>query len=164
MCPNPSAFRRHELLSSSLFLDAATPQDRVWAADLALRSGVCAAVVVDGSGFSMCATRRLQLATEAGGALAMGGVCLLARPPREEKELSAATTRWVVRRAVGPAEVRRWSVELLRCKGMQPSALHAVSRPWVVEHDHATGDLRMAADLRDGLGKTQAGQAVARTA
>lgn len=147
---------RGALLAASLFIDARSTADRVWAAELALRSGVCAAVIADGSGFDLSDTRRLQLAAEAG-ARAGGGLCLLARPPWETCELSAAATRWLVRRAASPNFQRRWSVELLRCKGMQPSSLAAMGRPWVVERDDATGSLRVVADVRDGRGQEAAG-------
>ena len=142
--PNSSALA-HRVASQSIFVDAPTPFERIWATDLALRLSPHTVVVADGSGFDMAATRRLQLATQAS-----GGLCLLARPPWEVSELSAATTRWMVRRAVSPIHTRRWTVELLRCKGMQPSAL-ANLRPWTVEHDHATRSLRVVSDVGNGL-------------
>lgn len=127
-------------LSRCLVVRAASAADRLWAADLALRGGVV--VVADGSGLDLPATRRLQLAAEAG-----GGLCLLARPAREEKELSASATRWRVECAPSPTMNRRWRVGLLRCKGMRPGG----AREWVVEH--ATGALRVAPDLRDRPGE-----------
>lgn len=148
--------RGGDLLTSSLFVDARSQQERLWTTDLALRCGVCAVVIADGSGFDLSDTRRLQLAAEAGARLG-GGLCLLARPPWEAHELSAAATRWLVRRAVSPNSRRRWSVELLRCKGMQPSSLDALRRPWVVERDDATGALCVVTDVRDGLGEKAAG-------
>lgn len=152
------------VLERSLFVRARSPGDRLWAIDLALRSPAVAGVVADGSGFDMASTRRLQLAAEAG-----GGVCLLARPPWESAELSAASTRWLVRhaadapsRAHGAAPpaafgtflsnsiTRRWTVELLRCKGLRPTAGGA--RRWTLERDHATRRLRVVPDLRGGSG------------
>ena len=65
----------------------------------------------------MVATRRIQLAAEGGRALA-----LLARPPWEAGVLSAAATRWNVRRKASPdgaSLVPAWELELLRCKGAQ---------------------------------------------
>jgi hypothetical protein len=58
-------------------------------------------VVADISGFDLAATRRLQLAAEAGRALA-----LLTRSNREIKQLSAATTRWLVEPFVMPVDPR----------------------------------------------------------
>jgi hypothetical protein len=151
-----------ELLAASLFIrcggtareDAAI---RLWAAELAVRSGACTMVVADASSFSRVATQRLLL-----GSAAAGCVCVLARPAREARTLSAATTRWRVRRAyadelagggsalvpgsmpgsisgqmpgslptVSSFDLSRaagWTAQLLRCKGMQPaSALHGAS-------------------------------------
>jgi len=64
---------------------------RVWAADRTLRANVAAAVVIDGSGLALGEVRRLQLAAEAGGALA-----LLARPTRDAGVTSSAASRWLV--------------------------------------------------------------------
>ncbi len=108
-----------QLFSRSLLLDPAHDEARLWAIDGALRCPGVAAIVADGSTLSMVATRRLQLAAAEGGALA-----LIARPPWEARELSAATTRWRVRRA--PRSPRpdarvpmRWQLQLLRAKGLQ---------------------------------------------
>lgn len=102
------------LLSRSLFVDAA--RHRPWAIEAALRCPSVAAVVADGSGLDMRATRRMQLAAEAGRSFG-----LLARPAREERELSAAATRWRVRRSLRrDADPRpRWTIELLRCKSVR---------------------------------------------
>ncbi len=100
------------LLRRSVLVDAETAARRTWALDLALRCPSVTAVVADASGLDMAATRRLQLAAEAG-----GGLGLLARPPREERELSAASTRWRVRRARSEsAGGPRWTLAMLRCK------------------------------------------------
>ncbi len=148
----PSLFQTHGVpgLDRSVFVRAGSVVDRLWACDLALRSGV-AAVVVDGSGFNLIATRRLQLAAEAGAAL-----CLLARPPWERFELSAAATRWLVSNRASSSMMRRWTVELLRCKGMQPAA-HA-TRVWVLERDRATRRLRVAIDILDRPREETAGE------
>jgi hypothetical protein len=136
-------------LDRCLFVRATRPADRLWAADLALRSRAVAAVVADGSSFDLAATRRLQLAAEAG-----AGLCLLARPAWERAELSAAATRWLISRVPSSSMNRRWTVGLLRCKGLQPAA-HA-QRAWTLERDHATGALRLVPDLRDRPGETEA--------
>jgi hypothetical protein len=149
-----------ELLAASLFIrcggtareDAAI---RLWAAELAVRSGACTMVVADASSFSRVATQRLLL-----GSAAAGCVCLLARPAREVRTLSAATTRWRVRRAyadelagggsgcstVSSFDLSRaagWTAQLLRCKGMQPaSALHGASderHAWLLRTFHHVG-------------------------
>ncbi|HYF15377.1 MAG TPA: hypothetical protein VD971_09935 [Phycisphaerales bacterium] len=134
------------LLARSLFVHAQHASERLWAADLSLRSRV-AAVIADGRAFDLRATRRLQLAAEAGGSM-----CLLARPPWEAGVLSAAATRWMVSFLRSPTMTRRWSVELLRCKGMQPD--DRARRARVLELDRATRALRVAPDVLDGLGET----------
>jgi protein ImuA len=124
----------------------------LWATDLALRSRAAALVIADGSGFDLAATRRLQLAAEAG-----DGLCLLARPPWEQRELSAAATRWLVSCAPPQSTNQRWTVQLLRCKGQQPAS--NLQRVWILEQDHATGALRVAADVLDRSGEAEAGEA-----
>jgi len=139
------------LLERSVFVDVAGDAERVWATDLALRCPGAQAVVADGSGLSMSAGRRLQLAAEAGNALG-----LLARPAQEAGAISAARTRWLVR----PAPVKGqesgvmespdgpgWAVELLRCKGMRPG--EGGARRWVVRWRDATGDVHLDADAGD---------------
>ncbi len=134
---------KDDLRGRSLFVDARRPEERVWAIDLALRCRAVAVVVADGSGLGMAESRRLQLAAAGGAGGAGGGgggsgsaMAFLARPPWEERELSAARTRWRVspRRTEGNGQA--WTVELLRCKGLQPEE---DARRWVVRRDHATG-------------------------
>jgi hypothetical protein len=127
----------YRAVDRSLFVRVMRPDERLWATDLALRSGAAAAVIADGSGLNLAGTRRLQLASEAGGAL-----CLLARPPWEQSLLSAASTRWLVRFCSSSVATRRWTVELLRCKGMQPAAesmgCATSGGLWILERHHAT--------------------------
>ncbi len=109
---------------------------RAWAMDVALRSPAACVVVGDGRGLSMADTRRLQLA-------AARVPLLLARPVRELRELSAARTRWLV--APSPSSTSthdlstRWSVELLRSKGVRPA--EASARPLGADLDHDSGTL-----------------------
>lgn len=139
------------LLESSLFLCNLRAEDRLFAAVLVLRSRGAAAVVVDGSGFDLTATRRLQHAAESGQA-----VCLLLRPPWNQELLSAARTRWRVGSAASADRSRqRWIVELLRCKGLPPSRSE-YGRRWILERDHATGDVVVATHLGDGCGAAPA--------
>lgn len=122
------------LLGRSVFVDPPTREDRLWAIDQALRSPAVATVVADGRGLTMAASRRLQLACEAGGAMG-----LLSRPLHERSELSAATTRWLVQpepahepESCEPA----WTIELLRRKGLRPIVEGA--RRWTVRVEDAT--------------------------
>lgn len=155
-------------------------EDRLWAMEESLRiPGVLAVVgeLQGREGVDLTASRRLQLAAGQGGALA-----LLLRPPppglappcegeaaEEETDglvlgASAAATRWHVRGAAAVADAdddsdgadmgrrSRWRLALVRSR---TGARHR----WIVEVDHATGDLALAAPLRDRSGAS--GRAVA---
>lgn len=140
--PYPGALSP-DLLSRSLFLDPPDAGERLWAMDLGLRSrGVCV-VVTDGSGLSMAATRRLQLAA-ASGERVLG---LLARPPWEARELSAARTRWRLTPLPTSTNHPRWTVELLRRKGTRPS--REAARSFVAQWEHETGAVRVVSDVHD---------------
>lgn len=135
---NPS-----RLLTRSIFVRTVGRAECVAATELALRSRTRATVVIDASQFNMTQTRRLQLAAESGVAL-----CLLARPPGDQRQLSAAHTRWLVHAAPSPGRTQRWSVQLLRCKGVQ-SACSETPRLWILERDHATRNVALVADVVD---------------
>lgn len=139
--PYGHALSRAGLLERSLLVDARTAGERVWAAEVALRSQGVACVVADASGLDRVAVRRLQLSAEAGDA-----VGLLARPGSEAGEISSAATRWVVERAAGGGVRQRWTVHLLRCKGVQPTL---GPRAWTLERDHATGAFCVPPALAD---------------
>ena len=127
--------RSRWLLERSLFVDADDDGARLWAIDLALRCRALAAVVADAHGLPMAASRRLQLAAEAGDALA-----LLARPPDELHAPSAAAVRWLVARE--PGEVRpAWRVTLRRAKGASSAAAREAARPFLLEGDPVHGVL-----------------------
>lgn len=143
--PHAHTLARAGLLGRSVLVDAQGPREAAWAADLALRGGGLAAVVADGRGLDMALTRRLQLAAEAG-----GGLALVARPACEARELSAAGTRWMVRPVPSPTAGPRWAVDLLRCKGLRPAAAGGLR--WTVEWDHAQGAVAVPADVADRLG------------
>lgn len=133
------------LLERSLFVTAHDADSRLWAIDLALRSSSVGVVIADGSTFSMAATRRVQLLAKRHQTLA-----LMARPPWEQNELSAAQSRWLIcwephaqtgaKVSLGP----RWSVELLRCKGVQPKQYRGV---WTLEWDSDTSTLNLSAEM-----------------
>jgi len=133
---------RGVLLRQSIFIDPPDDMSRLWAIDLAARCPAVAAVVADGSRLDMAATRRLQLAAEAGSALV-----LCARPPSEIDHLSAATTRWRVRCALSADKIPRWNVELLRCKGMRPDGQWTVE--WRSAQAQAQGGVVVHAALAD---------------
>ena len=133
------------LLMRSLFIDPPDNASRLWAIDLALRSAAVNVVIADGSQLKMAEARRLQLAAERGRALA-----LLARPSWEGAELSAASTRWRVRRSPSSSSAPRWIVELLRCKQAQgrSGTLRGDLRRWEIEYV-SSSHLRLVADVVD---------------
>jgi hypothetical protein len=168
------------LLERSLFIDPPDDRTRLWAIDLALRCPALSAVIADGRGLSMSQTRRLQLAAEAGGTLA-----LLARPPEEAGELSAARTRWRVSPTPSATDRPRWNIELLHRKGARgdlnvtttgearatrPPAVVAEEphhernhtlpgakagmRHWLLEWNHVQGVVAVPADVVDRSGET----------
>jgi len=122
-----------------LFAQASSPVDMLWAMEEALRSRRFAAVLGEGTA-DLIATRRLQLAAEAGGSMTM----LLSFPGRTARPcLSAATTRW--RAASLPVErpgISRWQVELERCRGGGRGV-------WALAWNHETLHLDIAPLLGD---------------
>ena len=127
---------------------AAKEKDVLWAMEEGLRGDRLAAVLGEVRQIDLRATRRLQLAAEASGTSAF-----LLRPSSsgEGSPPTASVTRWRLAAAPMPAPAgpfspfdrTRWQAELLRCRGGRPGGT------WVLEWDHETGDLRLAADLRD---------------
>ena len=124
-----------------ILVRASRPAELLWAMEEGLRSGRFAAVLGEGIAPDLTATRRLQLAAEAGGATA-----LLAFPASERRSLrlSAATTRWRI--AACPAALPdrpRWWTSLERCR-------NGGSRGWILEWSHEALRLRVSAALADG--------------
>ncbi len=102
------------------------PAELLWLMEEGLRSGALAVVIGDGVAADLTASRRLQLAAEAGGTTA------LLLPPAGARS-SAALTRWRIVSASsidGPFRPR-WRVTLERCRGGLPG-------DWLVEWDDAT--------------------------
>lgn len=119
-----------------IFARARKPAELLWAMEEGLRSGAFAAVLGEGVAPDLTATRRLQLAAEAGATTA-----LLVLSHRVTGGISAALTRWQV--ASVPveeeSEAARWQIELKRCRGGGGGA-------WQVSCD-AAFRLRLAAVL-----------------
>ncbi len=148
-----------------ILVEVAKPADLLWAMEEGLRCPGLAAVVGELDRLDLTAGRRLQLAAEAGG---VTGLVLRGRSGMAAAEIgaSAATTRWRIAAAPAP-ELRGfagpvprslasawggsacWRVELLRCRGGRP-------QDWMVEWHDATGDLALAAALRDRPAEAQA--------
>ncbi|HEY8289202.1 MAG TPA: damage-inducible protein [Acetobacteraceae bacterium] len=119
-----------------------------------LRHPGLAAVVGEVTGrLTLVASRRLQLAAEATGTLAVA----LRRSHRFDdpilREPTAAATRWRVVPLPSPPPLphapetpglgrARWQLDLVRCRGGQPGS-------WIVEACDATGGLTLVADMAD---------------
>jgi hypothetical protein len=114
--PAPGFAAARDRLEQSIYLDPPDEASRLWTLELLLRSSAVTAVVADGSGLSMAATRRLQLAARAGRALV-----LLARPAHELLSLSAASTRWTVEPVPTTRDQPEWRLSLRRCKASAES-------------------------------------------
>jgi cell division inhibitor SulA/protein ImuA len=97
-------------LSRLLVVRPASATEALWAAEQALGSGVCAAVLLWLKGTDDRWLRRLKLAAEAGGALGV-----LFRPERHRFESSPASLRLAMTR--GEREVR---LDLLKVQGGRP--------------------------------------------
>ena len=135
---------------SSVLVDPPNDDARLWAIDLALRSDGVTAVVADGACMSLRATRRLQLAAEAGHALA-----LLARPPDETTRRSAAAYRWRVTAAPATNGRPRWVVDLIRSKDAASVSWTAGARQTVLEWHHGQGLVAVSALVADREASSQ---------
>jgi len=94
------------LLDHSLFIDPPDRKGLLWAVDAALRCPSVVAVVADGSGLPMPASRRLQLAAESG-----AGLCFLARPATELRQITADSTARARKTIAHGANALRCTVE-----------------------------------------------------
>jgi len=149
----PPGLARHGLLPSNLILVRADrAADALWAMEEALRCPAVAGALLsqpDHARLDLTATRRLQLAAEAGGALG-----LLLRPDAPQIEPTAATTRWRIGAASGGSgpEEARWAVELLRAKGGRPGGPWAVT--WRAGADASTGALTLDESAAETIRET----------
>ena len=96
-------------LTHTLRIETQNTADSVWAAEQALRSGTCGAVLVWLADADHTALRRLQLAAEAGDAC-----CFVLRHRAHAGATSPAAVRVEVR-----SDGRRREVRLLKCRGTQ---------------------------------------------
>jgi protein ImuA len=125
-----------------ILVEAAKPADLLWAMEEGAKTRGLAAVVGEGVTPDLTASRRLQLAAEAGDGL------VLLLPSGRQAAPSTALTRWFLRslpsvpEAGGPGKPR-WGLELWRCRGG--------GRPgdWIVEWDDAALSLSVVSQLAD---------------
>lgn len=129
---------------------SATP-DILWAVEEALREAAVGAVLGEIDEIDLTASRRLQLAAEAGGTTGMllrSGVAT-AHVSKGRQSPTASVTRWrITAAASAPARpasavgLGRWHVALERCRGGRP-------RNWLLEWCDATRRLTLATPLPD---------------
>jgi protein ImuA len=116
-------------------------------------SGLAAVVAEHTGRLSLVASRRLQLAAEQSGILAI----LIRRSPSFDdpvlNEPTAAVTRWRIAALPSPPALphapdtpglgrARWRLDLMRCRGGEPGS-------WMVEACDATGRLGLVSDAAD---------------
>ncbi|MEA2898173.1 MAG: protein ImuA [Bradyrhizobium sp.] len=115
-----------------------------------LRYRGLAGVVGELTRLPLSQSRRLQLAAESSGVVAL----VLRRSGMDRDEPNAAFSRWRIKPAQSPNDGdlgmgrARWTVELMRCRG-------AESHSWVLEACDAKGRLALPADLSDGSGAAE---------
>ncbi len=157
-----------------VFVETRKKQDLLWVMEESLRSGQPALVIGEIDAVSLVASRRLQLAAEAGGVTAFllktavtKRLCDIAAGTSAS---SVALTRWVVssarrtdRTQKNAAPRRQWRVDLAHCRA-------GVRRSWLVEwsdegssasEETTQGRFSMVAELfdREGEPRTELRQA-----
>jgi protein ImuA len=141
-----------------ILVRARRDSDTLWAMEQGLRCGQVAAVVGELGDISLTDSRRLQLAAEESGVTALS-----LRPKTDKPPPSAAATRWRLdtvthvkdRRQANDNNdflqttpvlpglgVARWRAELFRCRG-------GAAANWMMEWNDETGDLSVAAEIRN---------------
>jgi protein ImuA len=133
--------------SRLLLVQARQQIDVLWAMEEGLRSKGVAAVLGETASADLTATRRLLLAAEGGGSMA-----LLLRPAGTATS-SAALTRWQVCGAAaqstpGLRDIARprWQIELSRARGVMTGERQT---SWLMEWNDETGDLALASSPLD---------------
>jgi protein ImuA len=142
--PHGHGLRAFGLDPARLILVTAADETRAaWAMEEILRSGAAGAVAgLTGGGLDDAMSRRLQLA-----AASTPCPLFLQRPPLAAAA-SAAVTRWRIGSAPGPRDrfglltAWRWLIQLERSRNGQNGS-------WLMEFDHATHRLGLAATLAD---------------
>jgi cell division inhibitor SulA/protein ImuA len=102
-------------LNRLLVVRPASATEALWAAEQALNSGVCAAVMLWLQGSDERWLRRLKLAAEAAGTL-----CVLFRPDRHRFESSPASVRLLLRRGERSQTADEPTLELVKVQGGRP--------------------------------------------
>ena len=99
-------------LSRVFLLHPQTPADEMWAISESLRCKSVGAVIASPKRLTRIEARRLQLAAETG-----GSVAILLRHTDKDSSIYAAATRWLVAPAPGERTIMRWKIQLLHGHG-----------------------------------------------
>ncbi len=129
---------QQQLDPKRLILVAARRDDEaLWAMEGGLKASSLGAVLGEIEKLDLTASRRLQLAAEAGGvtALALRRWRLAERAARDAAQPIAAVTRWRIT-ALPSASGLRWQVDLTRCRGGKPGT-------WIMERADGSDELRL---------------------
>jgi cell division inhibitor SulA/protein ImuA len=110
----PALVRAGVDLAHALLVQPQDSRAALWAAEQALRSGACGAVLIWGFNIDDRSLRRLQLAAETG-----GGLAFLFRSIRHAEESSPAALRLKLKPLAGLA--RRFEARILKRRGGWPT-------------------------------------------
>jgi len=127
-------------LEQLLIVQTRATRDTLWAAEQALASAACGAVLVWPGEVKYAALRRLQLAAEKAGAVTM-----LFRPPRVAGEASPAALRLALHTAAGGL-----AVQILKRRGAvceRPILIH-LNRPYAMDRVVSAEPPARSADAR----------------
>jgi protein ImuA len=146
-----------------VLVEVTRPAERLWALEEALRTPGLAVAIAElpagrAGALDLTASRRLQLAAEATGAI--GLVLHLLADPKASIGPSAAVTRWRVASVPSgppfdpvPRDFglmrARWRVTLERCRGALPAPGSVHHGDWLMEEGDAAGALPVARVLAD---------------
>jgi protein ImuA len=150
--------RRFGLDPRRLIVVAARRDEEIlWAMEEGLKARGLSAVLGEIGKLDLTASRRLQLAAEAGGvaAFVLRRWCLMAAAEREAAQPIAALTRWRVAGLKGGNGGIHWRVDLARCRGGRPGS-------WILTEEEADGANTIhAAPLSGDLAEALAGRSLA---
>jgi protein ImuA len=127
---------QQQLDPKRLILVAAKRDDEaLWAMEEGLKAQSLGAVLGEIEKLDLTASRRLQLAAEAGGvtAFVLRRWRVMERATRDAAQPIAAVTRWRVTALPTESEIG-WRIELTRCRGGKPGS-------WIMERAHGSDEL-----------------------
>jgi len=137
-------------LSRVFLLHPKTSADEMWAIAESLRCKGVGAVVAAPKRLTRIEARRLQLAAETG-----GSVAILLRHTGSDSNIYAAATRWLVSPAPGERTVMRWKIQLLHGHGGR------IGQSVYLEFCRETNHVRALEKLADRQAPPQTARAIA---